>query len=36
MKIDVDAFCKGRKRFNFQIHLIIVSRDFREDQPVEI
>ena len=28
-KLDVNAFPEERKRFNFQIHLIIISRDFQ-------
>ena len=28
MKIRRSAFCEERKRFSFQIHLIIISRDF--------
>ena len=29
MKLDANAFCEERKRFNFQIHLIVISRSFR-------
>ena len=28
-KLDVNAFCEERKRFNFQTHLIMISRDLR-------
>ena len=27
-KLDVDAFCEEGKRFQFQIHLIVISRDY--------